>query len=57
MTEYQLHMNEVQLEQSPGTKENDLSGSKGHQAKGLMNQKLDDINSKMEKGKNQDGDD
>ena len=27
VTEYQSHMNEVQLEQSPGTKENNLSGT------------------------------
>ena len=42
-TKYQSHANEVRLEQLPGTKENVLSGSKGHQDKGLMNQKLDDI--------------
>ena len=39
-----------------GTKENDLSGSKGHQVKGLMNQKLDNINSKMEEDEKQDED-
>ena len=47
-------MTKVRLEQSPGTTDNDQSGSKDHQAKGLMNQKPDDINSKMEKDKNQD---
>ena len=35
---------------------NDLSGSKGHQAKNLMNQKLDDINSEMEEDEKQDED-
>ena len=54
MTESQLCMNQVRLEQSPGTKGNDQSGSKGHQAKGLMNQKPDDINCNMEEDKNQD---
>ena len=48
VTGYQSHANEVRLEQLPGTKENDLSGRKGH---GLMNQKLYDINFKMEKEK------
>ena len=51
MTEYQSHTNEVRLEQLPGIKEYDLSGRKGH---GLMNQKLDDINFKMEEDKNLD---
>ena len=44
-------MTKIRLEQLPGTKDNDQSGSKDHQAKGLMNQNPDDINSKMEKGK------
>ena len=48
-TKYQSHVNEVRLKQSPATKESDLSESKGHQTKGLMNQKLDDVNSKMKK--------
>ena len=47
-TEYQSHMNEVRLEQLTGTKDNDLFGSKGYQTKDLMNQKLNDINSRME---------
>ena len=56
MTKYQTHANEVRLEQLPGTKGNDLSGSKSHHAKGLMNQKLGDINSKMEEDEKQDED-
>ena len=56
VTEYQSHANEVRLEQLPGTKDYDLSGSKGHQVKGLMNQKLDDINSKVEEEERQDED-
>ena len=56
VTEYQSYTNEVSLEQSPGTKENDLFGSKSHQAKGLMNQKLDDINSNMQEDEKQDED-
>ena len=42
-------MNEVRLKQSPGMKENDLSGSKGYQTKSLMNQKHDDIDSGWKK--------
>ena len=48
-------MNKVRLKQLTGTKENNLSGSKGYQTKGLMNQKLDDINSRMEEDDKQDG--
>ena len=44
-----INKNEVRFELLPGTKENDLS-------KGLMNQKLDDINSNMEEDKKQDED-
>ena len=38
-SEYQSHTNEVRLEPSPETKENDLSGNNGQQAKSFMNQK------------------
>ena len=54
MNEVQLkqsHMTEIRLNQLPGTKEDAQSGRKDHQAKDVMNQKPDDINSKLKRKK------
>ena len=55
VSECQSHVNELRLEQSQEQKKMTFL-DKGHEAKGLMNQKLDDIKSKMEEDEMQDED-